>query len=232
MECIYVPEIKSDDKVARVTGDEFKHLKALRMNKGGQILITNGFGITATGTLEDIAKKEYLFILSDFQTNLNESKNNITLAIGILDSRDRLEFAVEKAVELGVVKIIPLITEYAQQKRVKLDRLNAKAVAAMKQCKRSVLPEITIPVKFKDFIKDISDSDTNIIVCDINGEKELKINENIPITILSGPEGGFSENELEQLKSLNSNLLKLSGRRLRTETSVISALSIIESNNF
>ncbi len=217
-----------------VQGDEHIHLKALRTKIGQNILITNGIGATAKSEVMEFTKTYHRVKILDIDFLPNETKQEIILVIGVLDNKDRLEFVVEKATELGIHKIFIVNTKYSEKVKVNLERLNAKAIAALKQAKRSILPIIY----FNDFEDIISKKqldnikDTNELVhilADIEGKTEdfkESIIETKKIVIFVGSEGGFSENEINQIEYHKNTLkIKLSNNRLRAETAAISILS-------
>lgn len=143
--------------------------------------------------------------------------------------KNRLSFLIEKATELGVTELIPVITDHTQHRDFKIDRLNAIAVEATEQCERFIPPYIHEPISFKEFIKENNDfiylderRDTNI-----PNLTELKIEKNALVFV--GPEGGFSKEEFKQMeKGIPVTLGKLI---LRTETAALKALSILSEKN-
>ena len=132
-----------------------------------------------------------------------------------------MEFVVEKATECGVNRIIPIIMDRSIKRDVNVERLNKIVFSAVKQCGRSVIPKINNPIKFTKYIEGISDS---ILVFHESGI-QINIKKEQKIEVLIGPEGDFSDKELNLLKLKNAIFLNLGNRRLRSETAVISALS-------
>jgi 16S rRNA (uracil1498-N3)-methyltransferase len=223
MECIYYPELTKSLNEVLITGDEARHMRVLNIRSGEQIMISNGTGLCATGVAERISKLEYKIRIEHYSAIQGELGFKFGLAIGILDSRDRFEFAIEKAVELGVTHIYPLITENTQRRKIERERLNSKSIAALKQCKRACLPIITEPIDIVTFSGIIAEF-RNIFLLDIDGNKPKEIIKE-DLVVIAGPEGGFSKNEIEKLKFFGALPINLGNRRLRGETAAIAALS-------
>lgn len=159
-----------------------------------------------------------------------KTNKKIDLALGILDNRDRFEFAFEKAVELRISEFFPIITKYSQRKKIDENRLYRKAISAIKQTMRSRLPVINLPLDLKTLMNRLNEYDM-VYVCDIGGDRFSPIEDFRSVLLMIGPEGGLSESELEMLsKKKNVEIVKISEFNLRAETAAISALSII--NNF
>lgn len=226
MESIYFPDLLENDLHIVITGDEAKHLKALHIKINEQILITNGNGLTANASVESIDHSSFKFNVNNYFHNLNEPNFPVALALGILNDRNRFEFALEKAIELGITDFYPLLTKYVQKDKINEKRLLAKSIASMKQCKRSVIAKLHQPIDIENLLK-FTEFNT-IILTNEDGEfpKNKQINKSV--LVLVGPEGGFSENEIEFIKNDDRTLVwKLGNRRLRAETASISALSLI-----
>ncbi len=226
MESIYFPELKQNDFQVVISGSEAKHLKALRLKINEQILISNGQGLTAKALVQSFNKESITLQTIDYFIKLNEPAFPIALALGILSDRNRFEFALEKAVELGITDFYPLITKYVQKNKINQQRLLSKSIAAMKQCKRSVIPKIHLPIEINKLLK-FAEFDT-IILANENGEFPKNKNINSSVLVFVGPEGGFDKEEIGIIKEKKRTLVwKLADRRLRAETAVVSALSLI-----
>ncbi|MBS1536999.1 MAG: 16S rRNA (uracil(1498)-N(3))-methyltransferase [Bacteroidetes bacterium] len=231
MECLYVPELTSDIEQTTIVGDEFKHIWALRLRLGETIMLSNGKGICSITQLVNISKSEAIVKVIDVLHNFGENQTRIGLGLGILDSRDRMEFAVEKSVELGITDFYPIICEFSQKKIVSIERLQHKAIAALKQCKRAYLPIFYQPMTLKQLLEN-SNRWNVLFVGDVNGIQVPQISSNDSALILIGTEGGFSENETKLLNEESRTInIKLAHRRLRAETAAIVALSLVSNIN-
>ncbi len=229
MECIYYKELDEKSEIIKILSntnkEQIKHLKALRLKTGEDILLSNGKGLCAFCSLSDYSKSEYIFKVKKLLNNHGELHYSLGLALGILSDKARLEFALEKAVELGVTDFFPLITKYTENKKINLERLNSKAIAAMEQSKRATKINIHPPIEFKN-ITEFTGGYDNIILADENGEDPENTNNLTSTLCFVGPEGGFSNDEIEIIYNLKKFCSwKLANRRLRAETAVVSLLS-------
>jgi 16S rRNA (uracil1498-N3)-methyltransferase len=227
MESIYVPIINSSSSDCVVIDDEFKHIRALRININERMIITNGMGLSVIAELRFIDKNSASFNIIEESSTTNENEYISFLAVGILDNKDRMEFAVEKAVELGINSVYPLQSRYTQKSKTNTARLMSKSISAMKQCKRSYLPEIFEPVNLKSLRK-IAEGFSNVILLDESGTKPAFETKCHSVLMIVGPEGGFSEEEINEMSSWkNLTTWTLGARRLRAETAVTTGLALI-----
>lgn len=225
MECIYFPELNEETKEFVVTNDEQKHLLALRLQIGDYVLVSNGKAICAESIITNIGKHNFTLRAEKILLNHGELPFQLGLAIGMLSDRNRLEFALEKAIELGASDFFPIITEHTEKKFLHTTRLVNKAVSAMKQCKRAKLINIHEPIVF-DNIQHIISKFNNIILTDTDGKPPEETKSLDSTVIFIGPEGGFSEQEIQNLKSIEGLISwNLGARRLRAETAAICALN-------
>jgi 16S rRNA (uracil1498-N3)-methyltransferase len=141
-----------------------------------------------------------------------------------------MEIILQKATELGIAKIIPIISERTEVKDLNIERARKIVVEATEQSHQLNVPDIEEPQKLKDFINSL-DSNTNLFFADINTEKKIDnkiIEKSKKISLLIGPEGDFSPNEREMILAKDNAIsFSISKNILRTETAVISALSLI-----
>lgn len=211
------PEVKINE-------EEQQHmLKVLRMKDGESISITDGLGNVATGTLRIEGKK--VFLNADkIEENLPDFSPKLHIAIAPTKNIDRTEFFLEKAVEMGISEITFLLTEKSERKNLNFERFQKQAVAASKQSLRFHFPKINNLTKLSDFMESISSENTFVAHCHDNLErislKEVQT-ENDHITFLIGPEGDFSEREIQLLADKGIKAISLGNQRLRTETAGI-----------
>jgi len=230
MECLFISNLQENTSEFVLTESESKHTKSLRLGIDDDILVTNGIGMTALCRLTGLSKNGNTVKCIEFYHNLNELECEITLATGILENHDRFEILIEKAVELGVKEIVPLITQRSSDKPVRYERATAKIIAALKQSKRSIMPEFSEAVQLS-FLYDNFNLWDKVILADENGSNSINISGAKKILILCGPEGGFSDEELSIIdKADNLQKIKLAGSRLRSETAAIAALSVVVFN--
>ena len=225
MECIYSEKLTGDIDFIEISGSEAKHLHVLRMQAGNTINISNGKGLLADAIIENCSKKSFNCQILKLHKYKGELPAKLDIAFGILSDRNRQEFLIEKCTELGATNFMPLITEHSQKSRINMSRLNSKALSAMKQCKRSVLPKLFQPITLKYLLSNITDHD-NIILADEKGEIPENTTLNGTTLIFTGPEGGFSKSELELINKMEPIKWNLGNRRLRAETAAIFAAGI------
>jgi len=141
MECLYCPVFDQSSKSISLASDELKHLKVLRLKDNEEVYISNGKGLLALAKV-NYKNNEPIICPIEYYPNYGELNYNISLAICQIQSRDRLDFLIEKAVELGVSEIIIVHCTYSQKINLISERIIKKAIAALKQSHRSVLPQI------------------------------------------------------------------------------------------
>ena len=213
------------------TGKGYKHLiKVLRKKRGDQIEVTDGELSVYKCEIESIEKDKIVCNIIRKEFNVNESKRNVALYISHLKNMNRFEMAIEKSVELGVKNIFPVITEHTVNKKcissIRLNRFKSIIISAMEQSQRCYLPKIHSSLSFDELIK-TSDNTKQKIVMYESADSKSKISMNKKeddVTLLIGPEGGFSKKEIEILKKNNWQVRSLGSRKLRAETAAIVSL--------
>lgn len=207
------PDVKIND-------EEQTHIaKVLRMREGEEIYVTDGKGNLAKGTLVFEGKKVSLDI-KEIQKNLPEFSPKLQIAIAPTKNIDRIEFFLEKATEMGISEVTLIQTEKTERKILNIEKLRKQSIAASKQSLRFHFPVINDLMKFPDFIKNLDPETTFVAHCNENLERiNLKdINLKEKITFLIGPEGDFSEKEIQTLAEKGIKAISLGNQRLRTET--------------
>ena len=209
------PEIKINE-------DEQQHiLKVLRMKNGDEIYLTDGKGNAAKGNLIIEGKKVSLENVEILPFE-NKNSSGLHIAIAPTKSIDRIEFFLEKAIEMGVSEVSFLQTDHSERKNLNFERLQKQAIAASKQSLRFHFPILNDLQKLSEFL-DKNDLD-NCVVAHCNENFKRKTLSEISrenLSILIGPEGDFSEREIKLLQEKNIVAVSLGNRRLRTETAGI-----------
>jgi len=210
------PEITIDN-------DEQQHIaKVLRMREGEEIYLTDGKGNLAKGTLLFEGKKVTLNV-AEVQENLPDFSPKLHIAIAPTKNIDRIEFFLEKAVEMGISEVSFILTEQTERKNISIDKLRKQAIGASKQSLRSHFPKINDLQKFSEFVKTLDPETTFVAHCNDNLER-ISLN-NLPkienLTFLIGPEGDFSDREIQLLADRGVKAVSLGNQRLRTETAGI-----------
>lgn len=201
-------------------------VKVLRMKEGDILEVIDGKGNRYTCRLLDAHHKRALVeIIEQKPVDLSWS-NYITIAVAPTKHIDRMEWMVEKLTEIGVNRIVPLLCRYSERKEIKNERLEKIAISAMKQSLKATLPEISEMVTFKDFIKHDNATQKFIAYCDESIPRKLFSKEysaHKDITLLIGPEGDFSIDEIKLALESSYEPVSLGDNRLRTETAAIVA---------
>ena len=206
-----------------LTGDEFHHsVNVMRNSIGDTIFVTDGKGSIITSKIVSINEKQLSASIIDKRIFENTA-GNIWFCIPMLKNSDRLKFALEKCVELGITNFILFSSRYTLSKKVKPEKFHKTVLAAMKQSLRAFLPQITY-ASFNDIIK----LEGLKILFDQNEKLEFegKAELNKVTYFLFGPEGGFDKNEIELVEQ--QNRFSLSTNRLRSETAIIKCASLIK----
>lgn len=231
MQLFYCPEIV--DGSDYLNFEESRHCaKALRKMVGDLIHITDGSGKFYEAQLTDLNQKKCSFkILSS--TPAKKNNYSIHIAIAPTKNSDRIEWFIEKAVEIGVDKISFIQTNYSERKNINLTRIQKKAVSAMKQSVRASLPELVPMEKLNIFLN--SNTEDQQFIAHLEGEstpylEHLATPDNSYL-VLIGPEGGFSDKEILMIKEKQFKVAKIGDYRLRTETAGIVACTILNNIN-
>jgi len=219
------PEAIHDDSIL-IEGQESIHIaKVLRHNIGDEVFVTDGEGYRYCCKIELISKKSVTLAIQG-KKFMEPTEPSLSVAIGLIKKRDRLEFAVEKITELGAGEIIIFVGDHSEKSSLRLDRIENTVLSAMKQSLRYRLPHVRFFKSTEKLLEEVSKSGA-IIVGDeteeqntVDSVKEM-ISDVGRVTLLIGPEGGFSEKERALFNKYNVLPCLLSTNRLRTETAAI-----------
>ena len=225
MQLFFLPELMKKNKIGDFSKEESKHLYKVSRNKtDDKINITNGKNILFKGTISSISK-------NNCQVNILEviEKNplpySLHVGISLLKSNERFEWFLEKASEIGITEITPIICDRTEKKFINENRFNKILISSMKQSLKTHLPKLNAVTNLNDFIKKRIDEDLFIAHCN-NSEKNLLIKSVKPnscYVILIGPEGDFTKKEIEVCNFNKFKNVSLGDTRLRAETAGIVA---------
>lgn len=227
-----MPEYITDSALI-LEGDNFHHaINVLRQEVGSRLSVVDGAGLELIVKIEEIESRRALCAIVEKHPGAGETKHDVTLAIGMLKAKDRFEYLVEKATELGVTSIVQLKTSRSEGREARPDRVRRIAIAAMKQSRRSVLPHIGQPVSLEEFVPDDNSECRIFGTMDSLATPVLSALEKIPsnasITVVVGPEGGLDEAEETMLVDHGYQPVSLGSRRLRAETAATSLLVAVQ----
>jgi 16S rRNA (uracil1498-N3)-methyltransferase len=214
-----------------IEGEEARHMHVLRLKKGDQICLFDGKGNELIGKIEAIGpRKVEIKVVARAKVRIDSTSADLATAV---PKGKRFDWLIQKATELGVVRIMPLITHRSVVKpkqSAKSERWSKIGVEAAKQSQRSTVPEITEALKFDEFMDFTDDYDLKLIALP-TAEQSLKevLRKRKPnrIVCLIGPEGGFIDEEIETAKQKEFIPVRLGKEILRIETAGIAILSMI-----
>lgn len=204
-----------------------------RLHEGDPIIIFNGEGGEYHASVLVLKKEKLTVKIGAFYAVKNESPLWIELAQGIARG-EKMDLIIQKAVELGIKRIIPLFTERSNvklepDKRIKRQQhWQAVAISACEQSGRTIIPEITPPFALGEWLKNFTGRGLTLSPRDTTRISDLKITSDEPLTLLVGPEGGLSEAEIALTQQKHFQALNLGPRILRTETAPLAALAALQ----
>lgn len=226
MQLFYHPDIAEDAKQIIFPKEESKHIvKVLRKKEGDLLHVTNGKGFLFISELTLITSQQCIAKVIEVKEEA-KPKYHLHMAVAPTKMNDRYEWFLEKATEIGVMEITPIICDHSERKVVKLERFERVLQSAMKQSLHFTLPKLNAPVRFSEFVSDTPEGTKFIAHCEEEQEKKslqhsLELGDKC--IILIGPEGDFSSEEITLAKQHNWNPISLGSTRLRTETAAIVA---------
>lgn len=227
------------DRSVVITGEDVNHVKnVLRLKENDELIVSDGRGRDYHCRISGITNEEVVADICDICDNFSELSTEITLFQGF-PKGDKMELIIQKTVELGVTRIVPVMTKRTVVKlddkkaKKKTERYNMIAESAAKQSGRGMIPEVSMPVSFAEAVSMAEKLDMNIIpyeeaegveysrniIKSIKGKKSLGI--------FIGPEGGFAREEVEKALDAGASAITLGHRILRTETAGMAVISII-----
>jgi len=227
MQIFYTPDISGIEYF--LNEEESKHaIKVLRMNINDEILMIDGKGTLYKAVIADANPKKCRVIVIDTKPEFQKRNYKLHIAISPVKNPDRFEWFLEKATEIGIDEISPLLCDRTEKKNINIERYNRILESAMKQSINAYHPKINPLVKFNNFISACICENKIIATCE--GDRKSLRSVNIPgseILILIGPEGDFTENEINIAKSNNFIPVSLGTGRFRTETAGLIACHTI-----
>lgn len=225
MQLFYNDQIQPNASLFFFDKEESKHIiKVLRKKEGDVIYITDGKGRLFHSEILIASEKKCEVKIINHQ-NFEPKSYKLHIAIAPTKMNDRMEWFLEKATEIGIDEISPIICDHSERKQFKIDRAEKIIQAAMKQSHQFYLPKINEAISFSEFIKKETSYSKYIAHCEKNKKELLKncVDQNQDILILIGPEGDFSLKEISLALKNNFIGVSLGNTRLRTETAAVVA---------
>ena len=231
MRRFYAPPKNFNSEKIALNLEETRHLRdVLRLREGAEIQIFDGKGKEFSCAIEKISKKETeLKIINEVAPRSPESNLGLTLAVALLKG-EKFDFVIQKAVELGVTKFVPLNTTRADVKlkdgEKKAVRWRKIVIEATKQCGRASLMEIESPINFEKFIATAKGA--RILFAEKNGESFSAVETGKKLVAVVGAEGGWEDAEIEAARESGFQIVTFGGRILRAETAAVAICAILQ----
>ena len=223
---LFYSKFNATNKLITINEIDSKHItRSFRKNIGDLIRITNGEGVLCEAEIVEKGKNNKVKVTSRI---IHEpDKLSIHVAISPLKNISRFEWFVEKATELGISQITPVISRYSEKKKINKERLERIITSSIKQSNQFFLPKLNPVTTFSSFILN---NDEEKIMANLRTENKLKkeLFTNNSICIIIGPEGGFSDEEINLAKEKKINEITLGNNRLRSETAAIYLISALK----
>lgn len=230
---IYVPDTLTSGVTTVLPEQASHHLsKVLRMHVGRELIVFNGEGGEYNAVITDITKKHVAVDVNEFSDDDRESPLQLHLAIGV-SRGERFEWVLQKATELGVTDITPLITERTEVKMngdrgdKQYERWHNIIISACEQCQRNRLPNLHAPTSLQHLCE-TTDADLKYVLHHRDSQTLPTNATPQSVLLLIGPEGGLSEQEIALARSHHFSPLTLGPRVLRTETAPIASISLVQ----
>ncbi len=232
MYLFYEPEFSTNGNI--LSQDESKHcIRVLRHQCGDIISVMDGKGAKYSAEITSANPKKCTLKIIETKTD-NPRPFSIHMVVAPTKNIDRFEWFLEKATEIGIEEITPILCEHSERKVIKPERLEKVIVAASKQSLKAYTPKLNALVSYKDFIANLKTSDNCFIAHCEDAPKQLlqkAYTENTDAIILIGPEGDFSVNEIKLAVEKGCKEISLGKERLRTETAALMGCAAINFKN-
>jgi 16S rRNA (uracil1498-N3)-methyltransferase len=223
MQLFYNPNISKTTTDFSFEKEESKHIiKVLRKKDNDILFVTNGLGLLFETEIT-LASDSKCTVKIIAVTEAEKPKYQLHMAVAPTKMNDRYEWFLEKATEIGIHEITPIICDRSERKAVNTERFEKILLSAMKQCNQLFLPKLNPAISFSEFVKLNQNGMQLIAHCEETDKKSLKsvLKPNEDVTLLIGPEGDFSKKEIALALTNNYVPVTLGNTRLRTETAAI-----------
>ncbi|MCQ2176946.1 MAG: 16S rRNA (uracil(1498)-N(3))-methyltransferase [Bacteroidales bacterium] len=233
MEIFYSRNIEGD--ILRLDADESVHcVRVLRHREGDEILVMDGEGTLYRCRITDSSPKGAAAVILGCEKNWGSHPYRLTLAVSPTKNNERYEWFAEKATEIGVDAIVPVIGDHSERKVYKTDRMRKILLSAAKQSLKGAVPQACEPVSVKEFIASAPDTALKLVAyCDEQMGRRTSVKEALEqsdateIVFLIGPEGDFSKEEVDMAIDRGFVPVHLGTSRLRTETAAVTAAEAV-----
>ena len=222
MHLFYTNNLDSD--LVELPKDEAVHCtRVLRLQAGDEIGLTDGLGQMCRAEIVSADGKSCLVRIVERQHEYQKRNYRLHVAVAPTKNTARMEWFLEKAVEIGIDELTPIVCQHSERSFLKTERLEKIAVSAMKQSLKAYKPTINEPTKITNFLRQDFEGQRFIAYCD--GDQRVSLKQACKpsgnVTVLIGPEGDFSKEEIEQAFAAGYKPITLGTSRLRTETAAL-----------
>lgn len=229
----YAPPACFRGESVELPPEEAHHaIKVLRHRVGDPLVVVDGEGGWYESTITHLDRRRVVAAITHETREVGEPSYALTIGMALLKNQNRYDWFLEKAVEMGVTCIMPLVSARTQKQRLNAERTQKRLIAAMKQAGRSRLPICTAPRSFSQALTETDNSYR--LLCHEAAQPEQHITRLLSskprpdqLTVLIGPEGGFSDEEVAEAQGVGFRIASLGPRRLRAETAAIVAASAV-----
>ncbi len=229
MQLFYCPDINPSQTYTLNKEESMHCVRVLRLKENDIIHITDGLGNLHKAEIIEALPRACSVRIVETKTNFEQRDYYLHIAIAPTKNIARVEWFLEKATEMGIDEITPIICDNSERKTINKDRLEKILISAMKQSLKAFLPKLNNITTFNQFISGISEKNKFICYCQQDDRKFIKqaYKPKESVLILIGPEGDFSEKEVEMALKNNYQKITLGKQRLRTETAALYAVQSI-----
>jgi 16S rRNA (uracil1498-N3)-methyltransferase len=225
---LFVPRAQADGPRVRITGAELRHLRTLRLGPGERLLVFDEHGDEHEVRLEHLGGRAADAVILTTHRPARDSGLDLTLAPALLKGA-KMDLVIEKATELGVRRVAPVLSRHAVGQGVRLERWRRIALAAAKQSGRTEVPAVDAPRPLGDLVR-LAWPGLRLIAWE--GEREFPLAATPPaaeaVVVVVGPEGGFAEAEIAEARAHGFTTVSLAPRVLRAETAAITAAALCQ----
>ncbi len=226
MQLFYTPDIDPSSEHYFLNEEESKHcVKVLRLSNDSKVQLIDGRGGLYTAQIQDAHPKRTLLKINSIKASFNKRNHFLHIAVAPTKNIERIEWFLEKATEIGIDEISPIICQRSERKDVKIDRLNKIITSAIKQSIKAYHPVLNEAVTYSGLLATPFDGQKFIAHCEKGDKTNLRAELVVHgrYLILIGPEGDFTTNEIDEALKNDFKAITLGEGRLRTETAALEA---------
>ena len=226
MQLFYTPDIDPSHPQYFLSEEESKHcIRVLRLENGSELQLIDGRGGLYAATIKDAHPKRTILQINSVIQAFNKRNHYLHIAVAPTKNIERMEWFLEKATEIGIDEISPIICQRSERKEVKTERLNKIITSAIKQSVKAYHPVLNEPVSFNQLLAKPFEGQKFIAHCEKSDKTNLRtaLNTHGRYLILIGPEGDFTPNEIDDALQNGFKAITLGESRLRTETAALQA---------